>query len=313
MNGCGSANRTRNLRVMSPALCQLSYPAGVHGSVLLSGGRGLLAQHFPRNVRPKFFASNLPVRGSFDGGAALGGHAVPEPGLHGLVPVVLDVEHARGCGGPPEDCDGSLSRELGRCLCVHAEQSTLDFLVLLDRLVFSSAAPHEKLARLDIHRAIKKRREALGLSMQELGASVAKLEGREKPLSWQTVQQWENGTSAPKRTRLEHVANALKTTPHDLIYGNDGGGQTARTNDMIELHEGEFDLLAAFRVLSPEERAEVLADVAYFAATKLDADIALAKRLKLIAEHGPQRTTQVPEHLQEGRKRRLAHAKAAKK
>lgn len=39
------------------------------------------------------------------------------------------------------------------------------------------------------------------------------------PVSWQTVQQWENGKTAPKRARLEAVAKALNTTPEYLAVG----------------------------------------------------------------------------------------------
>lgn len=39
------------------------------------------------------------------------------------------------------------------------------------------------------------------------------------PVSWQTVQQWENGKTAPKRARLEAVAKALNTTSEYLALG----------------------------------------------------------------------------------------------
>ncbi len=40
-------------------------------------------------------------------------------------------------------------------------------------------------------------------------------------VSWQTVQQWENGKTAPRRTRLARVAEALGTTVEYLSLGND--------------------------------------------------------------------------------------------
>ncbi|PND34554.1 peptidase S24 [Achromobacter pulmonis] len=68
------------------------------------------------------------------------------------------------------------------------------------------------LARMStIHKRIKDLREKLGLSMEQLADRVR--------VSWQTVQQWENGKTAPKRARLEAVAKALNTTPEYLAVG----------------------------------------------------------------------------------------------
>ncbi|MGU7784913.1 XRE family transcriptional regulator [Burkholderia sp. PU8-34] len=87
------------------------------------------------------------------------------------------------------------------------------------------AMTQEKLAatipRMNIHRRIKERREALGLSMEALAALVG-------VKAWQTVQQWEKeeGGTAPKRERLKAVADALKTTPEYLLFGpSQAGGQ----------------------------------------------------------------------------------------
>lgn len=65
---------------------------------------------------------------------------------------------------------------------------------------------------MSIHRRIKERREALDLTMEGLADRVG--------VKWQTVQQWEKeGGTAPKRTRIEHVAKALLVTPEYLLYG----------------------------------------------------------------------------------------------
>jgi phage repressor protein C with HTH and peptisase S24 domain len=68
--------------------------------------------------------------------------------------------------------------------------------------------------RMNIHRRIKERRELLGLSMEALASLVG-------VKAWQTVQQWEreDGGTAPKRERLKAVADALKTTPEYLLFG----------------------------------------------------------------------------------------------
>jgi len=75
-----------------------------------------------------------------------------------------------------------------------------------------------------IHSRIRERREALGLSQEKLAEMVG--------VTYQAVQQWErepvtmqeeDGTkiqsTAPKRTRLKMVADALKCTPEWLMTG----------------------------------------------------------------------------------------------
>lgn len=65
----------------------------------------------------------------------------------------------------------------------------------------------------DIHARIKRLRQAKQLSMEALADLVG--------VTWQTVQQWEkpDGT-APKRTRLQAVADALGTTIEHLTTGH---------------------------------------------------------------------------------------------
>lgn len=69
---------------------------------------------------------------------------------------------------------------------------------------------------MTIHEAIKAARLKKDWSMEQLAAAVAKHEGAAKPLSWQTIQQWENGTTAPKRTRLKAVGEVLGLSMADL-------------------------------------------------------------------------------------------------
>lgn len=79
---------------------------------------------------------------------------------------------------------------------------------------------------MNIHRRIKERRDAMGLSMQALAELVG-------VKAWQTVQQWEreDGGTAPKRERLKAVADALKTTPEYLLFGELKGSELAQTTD----------------------------------------------------------------------------------
>lgn len=52
-----------------------------------------------------------------------------------------------------------------------------------------------------IHQRIKSRRIELNLSMEVLGERVG--------VTYQTIQQWENGKTAPKRNRMKSLADAL--------------------------------------------------------------------------------------------------------
>lgn len=90
-----------------------------------------------------------------------------------------------------------------------------------DRPVFSSGAPQWTLAPMSIHEAIKTRRFELGWSQERLALEVSEREGLDKPLAWQTVQQWENGVSAPARKRLPFVAAAMGISLAEL---NDRSG-----------------------------------------------------------------------------------------
>lgn len=51
---------------------------------------------------------------------------------------------------------------------------------------------------MSIHQKLKDLRINKGLSLQQAGEGIG--------VVWQTIQQWENGSTAPKRTRLEKVA-----------------------------------------------------------------------------------------------------------
>lgn len=99
------------------------------------------------------------------------------------------------------------------------------------------------LARMDsIHTRIKALREALNLSMEQVGHAVG--------VSWQTVQQWENGKTAPKRLRLEAVARALHTDPDHLLFGDRSSAHLNEIDDLestpglIAVRKVEFKISA---------------------------------------------------------------------
>lgn len=59
--------------------------------------------------------------------------------------------------------------------------------------------------------------------------------------------------------------------------------------DLTELRDGEFDLLSAFRLLSPELRKQYLHDMAADAVETHSIDEKVLDRLRQIAENGPAR------------------------
>ncbi|WP_287497964.1 XRE family transcriptional regulator [Pandoraea sp. CB10b_02] len=95
------------------------------------------------------------------------------------------------------------------------------------RLVFN-------LARMNsIHARIKALREKLSISMETLASTVG--------VSWQTVQQWENGKTAPQRKRLQAVADALHTTVDFLMTG---GEATAGDQEFVTIKRLDVKLSA---------------------------------------------------------------------
>lgn len=118
-------------------------------------------------------------------------------------------QNSSGAYLPTQHFNGALSGFLRGCLDFHCSDDTQENLVMLDNLALRDRRQQEKLARMSIHTEIKRRRDALGWSHQRLAEAVSAAEGLNKTLAWQTVQQWENGVSAPKRTRMPFVAQAL--------------------------------------------------------------------------------------------------------
>lgn len=107
---------------------------------------------------------------------------------------------------------------MGRKPTTRNSSDTRDFCGLANKSEKWTIPPVET-----IHARIASLRKGKGLSMQGL----AKLVG----VSYQTVQQWENGKSAPKRTRLERVASVLGVTPQEIVAGVSGSRKNAPGHD----------------------------------------------------------------------------------
>ena len=140
-----------------------------------------------------------------------------------------------------------------------------------------------------INSRIKQRREALGLSMQQLADLV-------RVSAWQTVQQWEKeGGTAPKRSRLEAVASALQTRPEVLLYGAeriheiaDTIRQTYSTTDKLR---DKLSLEAVWvgnafdNLLTEEQREAVIMQLRAFNPGALNTEI--LKMVKIIPQKLP--------------------------
>lgn len=96
--------------------------------------------------------------------------------------------------------------------------SIQDALALQAQLVLAQENLAVNIPLMDIHKRIKALRLSMKLSQTALGNLVG--------VKYQSVQQWENGKTAPERKLLEDVAKALNTTPEYLLFGTlpDEGG-----------------------------------------------------------------------------------------
>lgn len=68
---------------------------------------------------------------------------------------------------------------------------------------------HLHLSEMDIHRKLKELRLKKGASLEDVGKAIG--------VSWQTVQQWENGKTAPRRTRAQLVADYFEVSLNYLM------------------------------------------------------------------------------------------------
>lgn len=127
---------------------------------------------------------------------------------------------------------------------------------------------------MSIHKVIKARRLELGLSHAALAALITDLEKPKKALGRQTIQHWEKepgtkGSTAPKRTRMKHVATALQLTLEEfLARANEtplGGG------DLLPDEKKLVDSLREIRSASPNGYAHVMAAIKHTLAAHMSA------------------------------------------
>ena len=111
------------------------------------------------------------------------------------------------------------------------------------------------MAQIPLQHLIRMRREVLGWSRQKLGAEVAKREGLGKPLTHSTIQQWENGTTAPKRKRMTIVADLLGIEAHEIVPTSAETSTAPRSTQSFQsLEECIRRVALALMKADPEQR-----------------------------------------------------------
>lgn len=104
---------------------------------------------------------------------------------------------------------------------------------------------------MSIHARIKSAREAKGWSMEQLAEKVSEVELLSKPLTWQTVQQWEKAT-APKRKRLEVVARLLDLSVAELLGAD--AERSAGGDEFVQVRRADVKFSNGFgRVVYAED------------------------------------------------------------
>jgi transcriptional regulator with XRE-family HTH domain len=109
-----------------------------------------------------------------------------------------------------------------------------------------------------IHSRIKDNRERLKLSMEQLAERIG--------VKWQTVQQWENGKTAPTRKRAEKVAKALELSISELLTGlRESGNSPVKQQPSVPKTEIQqlFDNLQALKEKDPLEADHIIAGLRY--------------------------------------------------
>lgn len=99
-----------------------------------------------------------------------------------------------------------------------------------------------------IHQRIKRLREAKGMSKAALARAVKQ--------TYQNVQHWEKGPTAPARKVLQDVATALGVTPQELLYGTPA---TVKTIPMGDPRVAE--MVRLFDMLTEGEKTALMGDL----------------------------------------------------
>lgn len=86
------------------------------------------------------------------------------------------------------------------------------------------------MANSTIHERIKEQRMRLGMSLEQVAEKLN--------VTYQTVQQWENGRAGPKRTRIGQLAALLGVTEQYLMTGSDPAMGDMLENQALTIFRG---------------------------------------------------------------------------
>lgn len=213
------------------------------GGSLYSGSRSALHQDPPSHIRAKLFAWDS---GSlFDSRGVFRRNPVEAPLLNRLIPLDAELGHSSG------QAASELNRLIKGSNLGFGWFHTKDLNTSHTSIATVSASRScndsndknmETISMGDstIHARIRALRQRAHLSMQAVASGVG-------ASSWQTVQQWEKGKTAPSRTRLVKLASVLNTTPEYLMFGNtalaEQPDQPARraSNGPLPITPGQLD------------------------------------------------------------------------
>lgn len=98
-----------------------------------------------------------------------------------------------------------------------------------------------------IGKNIKAARLDAGLSQSELARQIG--------VSPQSVQQWEMGVTAPRRARIQKLAECLNTTVPEIELGN---MMSEKGNAHLALSEQETNLIKSFRQMDISKQKHLL-------------------------------------------------------
>ena len=173
-----------------------------------------LANQFPINITGDVLAANFKIGQSLNGGSVLGRDKPPS---NPLLDVLVSPDTEKPCSTNGASKDFNCSRY--RILFVHETNSIQDKLVLQaekqECLAVTGKKNRPTVPPMNtvetIGQRIARLREAREMSMMDLATACK--------VSWQSVQQWENGKTAPSRKRAELVASKLGVTVGELMAG----------------------------------------------------------------------------------------------
>lgn len=178
------------------------------------------AQVSPINVGAQILAAHLPFGGLFNGRAVFRRDAARQhPLLHGLIPAHLE----RLCG--PYRAAQKVDRAFDCLYGFHRGEGYTSKTSNASPSCSETRVSCEYTAGMDTFAIrLKSRLDALDLSFERAAALLG--------VSWQSVQQWCNGKTSPRRNKEAMIAKVLNCRAEWLFYGQGYANDAGATNDV---------------------------------------------------------------------------------